>query len=101
MPTTQLAPARRSEKATGEDVYYCYRLLLGREPDATGAEVWRHRVENEGIDLEGLIHEFLHCDEFRSRRGRLVPEEATPAPVRQPGRVWKAMQFLIAGSKDH
>jgi 2-polyprenyl-3-methyl-5-hydroxy-6-metoxy-1,4-benzoquinol methylase len=88
--------------ATEEDLYYCYRLLLGREPDQTGWANWMKRVENQSINLEGLTRAFLHSAEHRRLRGPKVAGRPDPVQTnRQPGALWKTLQLLIAGSKGH
>jgi FkbM family methyltransferase len=57
-------PARPT--ATEDDVYFCYRLLLGREPDPDG---WNTYVADArgGMTVEAMVSSFLSSPEFMSR----------------------------------
>lgn len=52
--------------AADEDVYYCYRLLLGRNPDPNGWKAYTGFV-NQGWSLGHLVKTFLSSEEFRTR----------------------------------
>ncbi|HEX8887734.1 MAG TPA: FkbM family methyltransferase, partial [Pyrinomonadaceae bacterium] len=45
---------RWSEQATLEDIYYCFRLLLGREPGEEGWRHWSERLANEQFTYSKL-----------------------------------------------
>jgi FkbM family methyltransferase len=62
--------------ATLDDVHSCYRLLLGRDPDADGWKTYGGRVA-DGIRVETLVESFLSSEEFRRRHSR----DAGKAPV--------------------
>ena len=67
---------READRARVVDLYACYRLLLGREPDEAGWTVWMHAIRN-GISVEALRDGFLYSAEFvtaqcRPRRPILV-----------------------------
>lgn len=53
-------------QATAADVDWCYRLLLGREPDAEGRAHLLAEVES-GLTVDDLVRRFLNSTEFRSR----------------------------------
>lgn len=50
--------------ATKEDVYYCYRLLLQREPDEAGWRYWLNMVNHHGLTTQWLVDNFLSSEEF-------------------------------------
>jgi FkbM family methyltransferase len=54
-----------SELATEQDVYYCYRLLLNREPDPDGKAVWIQRLQSEKLSVSKLVSGFLNSTEFK------------------------------------
>ncbi len=56
-----------SQMATVKDVFYCFRLLLGRHPSA---EEWRGHVARAGEDLTGVVASFAQSLEC-ARRGLL------------------------------
>jgi FkbM family methyltransferase len=51
-------------RATEEDIYYCYRLFLNREPDPAGYADWVKLVKNLHITIEYLTDGFLYSREF-------------------------------------
>ena len=53
------------ELATTEDVYYCYRLILGRSPDPAGWESYCEQLG--GLPVDTLAEIFLTAREFRNR----------------------------------
>jgi len=55
--------------ATAADIFYCFRLLLGRNPHR---EEWRGHSARAGEDLPGVVASYLNSLEF-SRRGLLEP----------------------------
>jgi hypothetical protein len=60
--------------ADERDLYYCYRLLLDRDPDKMG---WRH-YENEvrrGWSVRDLVHSFMTSPEFQQRQP--IPVDAS------------------------
>jgi len=61
--------------ATEQDVYYCYRLFLNREPDPGGLKTYKDLVKYHGITLDYLTDAFLYCDELhesQEKRGQPV-----------------------------
>lgn len=53
-------------RATDDDVYYAYRLILKRDPDKGGLEYYRSVVAG-GISLDQLVKAFTNSDEYRDR----------------------------------
>jgi FkbM family methyltransferase len=51
-------------KATTADVRACYRLLLGRPPDAGGLAHYRERMSKDRVTVNQLVSEFLGSVEF-------------------------------------
>lgn len=61
---------RRSHeaRATEADIYFCYRLLLDREPDRSGLESWKEQVARFSISVPALVQAFMSSPEFKSRQ---------------------------------
>jgi len=59
----EMYSGREFLKATENDIYYCYRLLLNREPDKNGFGV-HHSLLSHGVTLQALSDNFLMSDEF-------------------------------------
>jgi FkbM family methyltransferase len=53
-----------NEQAGFADVAACYRLLLGRQPDAEGSRHYRQRLSSGPLSLRDLVEEFLGSVEF-------------------------------------
>lgn len=72
----RLLQALSTDKADPADVYFCYRLLLGREPDKSG---WDHQLKfiAPGRGRNMLVESFLNSAEYQATRGRstFVPVE--------------------------
>src|SRR5205823_523779 len=49
---------------TADDIFYCFRLLLGRVPNA---EEWPGHSSRAGEDLENVVSSYLTCREFAAR----------------------------------
>ncbi len=56
--------------ATEQDIYYCYRLLLNREPDEPGWAYWQQMVNERHIPLPILLSGFINGPEFRALQRR-------------------------------
>jgi len=69
-------PRAADDRATEDDVFYAYRLILKRDPDSDGLTHYRQLVA-DGLSLDRLIRSFVNSDEYRLRQG----DEATPTPV--------------------
>jgi FkbM family methyltransferase len=50
--------------ATAEDIFYCFRLLLGRNPNP---EEWPGHSSRAGQDLENVVSSFVTSREFAAR----------------------------------
>jgi FkbM family methyltransferase len=64
-------PPEQFYQATPEDIYYCYRLLLKREPTAEEYQQWLDQLNRLHLTLDMLTHEFLHGNEFLERQEQL------------------------------
>jgi FkbM family methyltransferase len=53
-----------SKTATAEDIFYCFRLLLGRNPNP---EEWPGHSSRAGKDLETVVSSYLTSREFGAR----------------------------------
>jgi FkbM family methyltransferase len=69
-------PSVAEDRATEEDVYYAYRLILKRDPDPDGLAHYRQLVA-DGLSLDRLIRSFVNSDEYRLRQ----TDESRPTPV--------------------
>src|SRR6516165_12165388 len=56
--------AEHSETATAEDIFYCFRLLLGRNPNP---EEWPGHSSRAGEDLENVVSSYVTSREFADR----------------------------------
>lgn len=59
-------------RATEDDVRYAYRLLLGRDPDATGFANFRKYIAENGVTAPDVAASFFSSEEFRNRN-TIVP----------------------------
>jgi FkbM family methyltransferase len=57
----------RSRDATLEDVFFCYRLILARNPDPVGFRAYGKLIE-KGISARELASLFIGCPEFVDRK---------------------------------
>jgi len=55
---------RRYERADSRDLYFCYRLLLQREPDEATWQHWNSFVTGHGIDIQSLVDDFMATEEY-------------------------------------
>jgi FkbM family methyltransferase len=60
----RLGIRRPFQTATANDIYYCYRLLLQREPDEAGYRHYLNLVNQHGITTQWLVDNFLTSEEF-------------------------------------
>ena len=68
-------------RATTRDIFYCFRLLLGRHPHP---EEWRGHAMRAGEDLNGVVSSFagsLECARRGLVRGNLHDKAAPGAPI--------------------
>jgi FkbM family methyltransferase len=56
------------DAATPRDVYYCYRLLLNREPDLAGWLNWTSHIRSN-TSLQELVALFMDSEEYRNKSG--------------------------------
>jgi FkbM family methyltransferase len=61
------AVQRKPPLAGPADVRWCYRLLLGREPEAHGLRGYVHMVTNNPVTRDELVSFFVSSSEFRNR----------------------------------
>jgi FkbM family methyltransferase len=69
-------PAAADDRATEDDVYFAYRLILKRDPDPAGLAA-HLRLVAAGLSLHQLIHSFFNSEEFRFAQD----DESKPTPV--------------------
>jgi FkbM family methyltransferase len=55
--------------ATREDIFFCFRLLLGRSPNR---EEWEGHVGHAGGDLDAVVRSYLSSYEFSMRADTLL-----------------------------
>ena len=70
--------------ATDDDIYYAYRLFLGREPDAQGFSDLSKIVADTNMSADALARSFMASPEFLNRR-IAVPSEAGVVEVELDG----------------
>ena len=58
-------PAHYDATATAQDIFYCFRLLLGRNPNP---EEWPGHSSRAGEDLENVVSSYVTSREFADRR---------------------------------
>lgn len=75
--------------ATLADVFHCFRLLLGRHPDA---EEWVGHAAQAGSSLDDVVAAYMNSLEFARRPRRLAAQDA-PILHRRP-------EFAIYASPD-
>ena len=52
------------DEATKEDIFYCFRLLLGRDPSR---EEWQGHSDLSGNKLEDIVRSYIQSLEFKNR----------------------------------
>jgi len=57
-------PSQHATTATAEDIFYCFRLLLGRNPNP---EEWTGHSSRVGEDLENVVSSYVTSQEFAAR----------------------------------
>jgi FkbM family methyltransferase len=55
--------------ATPEDIFFCFRLLLGRPPNR---EEWEGHVAHAGSELDAVVRSYMHSLEFSRRAETLM-----------------------------
>ena len=71
MTTNNASPGPAAQRewadaATEDDIYFAYRLLLGREPDAPGWKVHRDLINDKKLTPAELARQFMRSTEFQS-----------------------------------
>ncbi|HEV7375552.1 MAG TPA: FkbM family methyltransferase [Pyrinomonadaceae bacterium] len=61
------------ETASEKDIYYCYRLILNREPDEDGWITYTSNIKS-GMSVQKMVASFLNSVEFRNRQ---ITQEAS------------------------
>ena len=51
-------------------LYYCYYLLLDREPDSQGIAHWNELIQQNGMNLKSLLTQFIQSSEFEDKKTR-------------------------------
>lgn len=77
-PTQPIAAAVRgapASAATEQDVWFCYRLLLEREPDAPGFASWRRLLAEQPLTLREVVEGFLQSPERLALEARRMEAE--------------------------
>lgn len=67
IPEWQALSEHYDLKANAKDVYYCYRLLLSRNPDPAGWQMHQKFIADTNMSVNNLVLQFLSSQEFRSR----------------------------------
>ncbi len=81
--------ARRSpDIATPKDLLYCYRLILGREPDSDGWQTYMESIRHGAMTRARLVRAFLESVEFGVSSASGNTAEDSPVAVNLP-------EFLI------
>jgi len=65
-------PKNLLRSATEEDVYFCYRLFLKREPDAEGLSGWTKLLGERSVPLRDLVAMFMKTLEYEYSNTKLV-----------------------------
>lgn len=66
-PLVSLLPRLQTDKADQTDIYFCYRLLLGRQAEPEGWTHWSQRVAS-GMMASQLVKAFIETREFRQKQ---------------------------------
>jgi len=79
-----LKARRDPEIATPKDLLYCYRLILGREPDPDGWETFMASIRPGGMPRTRLVRAFYESVEFNMMQSGDDANEEVPVLVRLP-----------------
>jgi FkbM family methyltransferase len=77
-----LSSPRSSNTATERDLYYCYRLLLKREPDREGWRYWSDKIADRHVTIDTLTAGFVDSAEFLQAHSNATLSRAVSAPHR-------------------
>lgn len=61
---------KKTPYADEEDIFYCYRLFLNREPDEAGFAYFKSLVQGGQFPLQTLVFHFVESDEYKSLKAR-------------------------------
>jgi len=61
---------KKSPYADEEDIFYCYRLFLNREPDEAGYAYFKGLIQGGRFPLSTLIYHFIESDEYKSLKDK-------------------------------
>jgi FkbM family methyltransferase len=61
---------KKTSYADEEDIFYCYRLFLNREPDEAGFAYFKNLVQGGQFPLQTLVFHFVESDEYKSLKAR-------------------------------
>ena len=75
-----------------DDIYYCYRLLLGRNPDLHGFQTYQSNVQNRPVPVAELVEMFLSSEEYRNR--------TAAKQLRQPFGMAQLAEFRMYASPE-
>ncbi len=83
------------KQATAEDIYYCFRLLLGRSPHRSE---WPGHVSRVGEDLHSVVASYLNSYEFaeHNRTHYSIPEDLRLGKV-ESFSIWADTNDLAVG----
>ena len=56
--------AQTTDQATSADVFYAYRLILGREPDAPGLTAHVKNITDNAVSVANLRADFMRSNDF-------------------------------------
>jgi FkbM family methyltransferase len=68
MEDPQLYKRPSGKRATEEDIYFAYRLLLGRDPDPAGYAVHQRYIEGGKLTLDRMVGIFRSSAEYRQKQ---------------------------------
>ncbi len=81
--------------ATARDIFYCFRLLLGRHPNP---EEWRGHAGRVGEDLNGVVASYVNSLEYTLREGPRPERAATTVLSHVEGvRIYSALDDASVG----
>ena len=79
---------RNQEIATPTDLFYCFRLILGRDPDPEGWQTFMESIRHGSMTRTRLVRTFLESVEFAMRKSSADAMGKIPIAVDLP-------EFLI------
>ncbi len=61
---------KKTPYADEEDIFYCYRLFLNREPDEPGYAYFKGLIQGGRFPLPTLVYHFVESEEYKSLQAR-------------------------------